>query len=351
VTNYELPDETKVLVATPNYTNIFSAESHVNHIECACEWTRWGLPFSWTVVGRTFVHFARTQLCQVAIEAGFTHVFWVDDDAIITPEMLPRFISHDKDIVIAPYPMRRSPFQVGILSATSYVCKDCGEEGYDANGSVYEEDARCSNCDSKNVWRNFHTHGSYRNFTLKDLGRGLQPVDGGGTHAMLVKLDALTQRRGWPPPKFGEEIDAENKSYPPEMIRVYNALVNNLSEADKSTIDDFIGDLPDQSLTFKEEDETGKPYFLMPKTGTEDMYFCYRAKCKNIEIYCDTDVFASHVGFPSVITDDFTAEAERIKTLPEGEQSGVHLMKVDGNKQDEGRDHTGINAERVANLV
>lgn len=349
--DYNLPDETNVLVATPNYTNIYSAEAHVNHMECACEWTRWGLPFSWTVVGRTFVHFARTQLVQVAIEAGFTHIFWVDDDAIITPEMLPRFISHDKDIVIAPYPMRRSPFQVGILSATSYVCNDCGHEGFDVNGAVYTEDARCSECDSKNVWRNFHNHKSYRNFKLADLNRGLMDIDGGGTHAMLVKLDALTQRRGWPPPKFGEALDPENKSYPPEMVQVYNTLIENMTPEDKDVIDNFIGDLPDQSLTFAEEDEGGKPFFMMPKTGTEDMYFCYRAKCKGIEVYCDTDVFANHVGFPTVVTKAFSAEAERVQELPKEEQSGVHLMKVSNNEQAEGRDHTGINKNRVANLV
>jgi len=122
---FEIPDNTRVLVATPNYTNLYSSEVHVNHVECVKAWEEWELPFQWMVIGRTFVHFARSQACRAAVDGGYSHIFWLDDDAIVDPELLIKLLSHDKDVVISPYPMRRSPFQIGILNAHSYYCRDC----------------------------------------------------------------------------------------------------------------------------------------------------------------------------------------------------------------------------------
>ena len=343
--NYELPDDTRIMIATPNYTNTFSAESHTNHLECVVKWTEWGIPFNWMIQGRTFVHYARSQACRLAIDGGYTHLFWVDDDAIIHPEMLPKFVQHDKDVVIAPYPMRRSPFEIGLLSATSYVCNDCGAETIPDGKIVVTANARCTNCDSPNVFRNFHKHGSYRNFNLTDMDQGLVDIDGGGTHAMLVKMEALTERRGWPPPTFGEPIDPENRSYPEELLEVYNSITSKLTDEQKETIHHFLGDLPDQSLTFEEEDKGGKPFFMMPKTGTEDMYWCYRAKCKGIEIFADTDEFADHVSFPPVITKAFT---QRMEDMKNGSTASSGLVEVIKSEQ---RSHTGINIEKAGNLI
>ena len=41
-TTYEIPDGTKVMVATPNYTNWVTAETHINHVECIAKWKKWG---------------------------------------------------------------------------------------------------------------------------------------------------------------------------------------------------------------------------------------------------------------------------------------------------------------------
>ena len=221
--------DVKVLIGTPNYMNMFWSEVHTNHIECAVEWNSAGIDFNWMIIGRTFVHFARSQACEVAVEGGYTHIFWVDDDAIIDPSMLRRFIGHDKDIVIAPYPMRKAPHQIGVLSS---------ETG------------------------DFHDYKSYRNWTTKDLNRGLVECDGGGTHAMLVKVSALTDIFGKPAQDSNLLTDHESME----------------TEAGKSC-----------------------PYFVMPKQGTEDMYFCYRMKCKGAKVWCDTDVFAPHVGFAPII--------------------------------------------------
>ena len=74
---YDPMDQVKVLVATPNYTNTFESTVHTNHIECVSKWTEWGIDFNWTIIGRTFVQFARTQLCQVAADGNFTHLLMI----------------------------------------------------------------------------------------------------------------------------------------------------------------------------------------------------------------------------------------------------------------------------------
>ena len=276
---YEIPDDNKVLVATPNYTNLFSSEVHTNHVECGEVWGRGGIDYNWTIVGRSFVHFARTRLCQLAVSGGFTHLFWLDDDAIIDPMILPKFLAHDKDVVIAPYPMRKMPHAIGILSST------CGD---------------------------FRDHDSYKNMEVKDLNQGLIQVDGGGTHCMLVKTATFLKK--------GPVADCLSEDEEPE------------------------------ELTFQEEDDKGLHYFIMPKSGTEDMLWCYRAKCKDIEVWCDTDVFANHVGFSPVITRewcDYVADSEEMKDM-DWENSKLRIIPGSENYRNlEG----GVRADRAANLV
>jgi hypothetical protein len=276
--------DAKVLVGTPNYMNMFWSEVHTNHIESAVEWKEQGINFNWMIVGRSFVHFARTQICDVAVRGGYTHILWVDDDAIIPSGTLKKFIEHDKDVVIAPYPMRKAPHEIGVLSS------EVGD---------------------------FHDHGSYRNWTPKDLNKGLVECDGGGTHVMLVKVSALTDIFG----PAGQKAD-------------------------------FLTD--NESL--QSEDQKGCPYFVMPKQGTEDMYFCYRLKCKGGEIWCDTDVFAPHVGFAPIVRKEhseyYAQDREGAKSLeqhnnipvlqvrkgdshepkPEGHVSSVREPKVDSSR-------------------
>jgi len=223
--------DAKVLIGTPNYMNMFWSEVHSNHIESAVEWKGQGIDFNWMIVGRSFVHFARTQVCDAAINGKFTHVFWVDDDAIIPPNTLKRFIEHDKDVVVAPYPMRKPPHEIGILSHPD---------------------------------GDFHDHSGYRNWTPDDLNKGMVQCDGAGTHCMLIKVDILNKLYG--------PIAAQSRE---EGMSVQG--------------------------TLEDENKNGLPYFVMPKVGTEDMYFCYRVKCKGGEIWCDTDIFAGHVGFAPLI--------------------------------------------------
>jgi len=89
----------------------------------------------------------------------------------------------------------------------------------------------------------------YRNLTLSELNKGLIEVDGGGTHCMLTK------------------------------VSMYNTLP--------------------------------KPYFALPEFGgTEDMYMCLKARQVGIQIYCDSDVEAGHIGYAPTITSEYCKAKE-----------------------------------------
>jgi len=341
---FELPNNYSVLVATPNYTNLFSSEVHTNHVECVSQWKEWGIKYHWTIIGRTFVHFARSQACRAAVDGGFTHIFWVDDDAVIDPIILPKFLAHDKDIVIAPYPMRRSPFQIGILSSRHFYCRECDHRTiwkFDENAPPV---LPCEKC-GKEIPRDFHEHVSYRNMTYNDLDKGLVDVDGGGTHCMLIKTTVLTEARGFPPPRSMDELVPENRSYPDRAYGVYIKLKDLTDSEDRDLVDHYIGDLPDESDTLKEEDAKDKPYFTMPKQGTEDMLFCYRAKRKGVQIFCDTDVFAAHVGFAPIIEKNFVRQMEELREKPNPEE--IVFAAPSANARDWGVMHKDSKASLI----
>lgn len=279
-----MPKTPKVLVATPNFTNLFTSEVHTNHIECATSWKQDGIDFNWLIIGRTFVHFARTQAVDAMVKGGYTHIFWVDDDAVIDPKILPRFLEHDKDIMIAPYPMRRSPHEIGVLMSTT---------------------------------GDFHDHASYRNLNIKDMDQGLLEVDGGGTHCMLVKASVFDIKPDGTAPDFDP--------YPSGLKK----LLDSLSDQQRKEIDHYVGNLPDETFSLRQEHEDlKKPYFMMPKSGTEDMYFCYRAKKKGAEIWCDTDVFVGHIGFYPVINKEHTKYYEKQGARTVENNGGVAVLQV-----------------------
>jgi len=199
--------------------------------------------------------------------------------------------------------------------------------------------------------RDFHSHRAYRNFTLKDLNCGIVQVDGGGTHAMLVKVEALKVSRGHPLPKYGEKLRHDQRSYPDgvvELLQEFEKMAD--SEKKKELIEHYLGDVPDQSLSFEDEAQEKhglKPYFVMPKAGTEDMLFCYRARCKGLEVWCDTDTWADHVGFAPVITKGFTESAEKQGFLPPPKPGAVALVLVG----EHGRNHNVMHRDAQTTLA
>lgn len=288
----------KVLVATPNYMNQFEATVHVNHMECSSVWTKLGIDFNWTIIGRSFVHFARTQMCQVAVEGEFTHILWLDDDAVIDPEILPKFLAHDKDVMIAPYAMRKMPHDIGVLKSTT----------------------------------DYHDHSNYRNLNVDDMDKGLMEVDGGGTHCMLVKVETLL--------RIGDTTGEQE--VPIELEQE----INLLGDRGAMLARQILGEDRQGSMSFYEEDEIGIPYFVMPKVGTEDMYWCYRAKRKGIEIWCDTDVFAGHMGFTPMVTKQWRIHAEN--SVGEEVHPGKVLSIIPGSTDNR---KPQINLGQTANLI
>ena len=324
--------KTRVLVGTPNFTNDYGAEVYASHMMCARQWQKMGIDFQFVVAGRTFVHFARTQICQAFMAAEeWTHLLWLDDDAIIAPEILPAMLAHDLDVVISPYPMRRSPFEIGILIATHWSCPKCDQEVF--SDAFLPELASGIECKcGTDMFRDYHDHRSYRNLKIADLDCGVQEVDGGGTHCMLVKKEVFTTKTDH---KIEDMID-------PRLAK----LLDKLSEDERRTMDHNVGNLPSLNMSFKEEDDAEKNYFVMPKSGTEDMLWCYRAKQKDVKIHVDTDIFADHLGFAPVITRAFREHMEDMELESQGPRPRVGFIEVM-----KGRDHTKILKDREVSLV
>jgi len=207
----------------------------------------------------------------------------------------------------------------------------------------------CEKCERK-IHRDFHEHVSYQNFTTKDLDQGLVDVDGGGTHAMLIKTECLSTARGFPPPNAKRKLVPENRSYPDRAYEVYLKLQGLTEDTpERELIDHYIGDLPDQSMTMQEEDGLDKPYFTMPKAGTEDMLWCYRMKCKGVQMWCDTDVFAKHVGFAPVVDRSFVETMENIR---EGKATPLDGFKTAFAPPSDGaRDHGMMDGKKSTALI
>lgn len=298
--------QVSVLVATPNYTNTFSAEVHTNHVECAVAWTKLGIKFHWLIQGRNFVHFARSNACHVALLGGYTHILWLDDDAIIDPQLLPRYLAHNKEVIVTPYFMRRPPYECGVLKSTT------GET---------------------------HDHRTYRNLDYRDLHQGLIEIDGGGTHAMLMQTAVLQ--------KHGDHSAAD------AMDPNLRAFIEGLSGDERRLIDHHLATLPDESRSLQEENDLGlRAYFIMPKYGTEDMLFCYRLKKKGVKLWCDTDATSGHVGFPPVITEALHVRAHE---LMEAEKAGAAkteavVMRVTPRDIKATDDSTGVSSARREGL-
>lgn len=57
----------------------------------------------------TYIHKSRTELLQVALEEGATHVLWLDSDMRFPPDTFLRLLQHEVPIVGINYSKRRVP--------------------------------------------------------------------------------------------------------------------------------------------------------------------------------------------------------------------------------------------------
>jgi hypothetical protein len=240
-------ERAKVLVGLPNYHETMSRQVVMNRMSMIKHWAYAGVETQEATVGRLFIHFARSALVEAAIAGGYTHIFFVDDDALVPTDTLPRFIAHDVDIVGVPYPGRHPPHEICVKIADG-----CG----------------------------FWEHDKLRNVTLEELDKGLVKCAAVGTHAMLIKTEVFT-------------------AIPPSGHRAPLATGHDDHRSFMQEYKDGDGPLP----------------FAMPRHGTEDMYFCYRALRKGFGVYCDTDTWADHEGLPQTIGKEHVEYAETATTV------------------------------------
>lgn len=176
----------KVMIGTPNYTDMMSGMYASQMAHCCAEWSK-KYEVAWTVVRRTFICKARQQIALAARDWGADYLLWVDDDALINPGVLDQMIAHDKEIVIAPYPLREAPHVCGVLRSST---------------GNFEDQTKFVNLD----WD-------------KDMKQGLVEVDGGGTHCMLTKVSVYGEPTGWGPDGSTEQMTFEDykKTHPGQI--------------------------------------------------------------------------------------------------------------------------------------
>lgn len=58
------------------------------------------------------ISFQRNELVKRALEAGSTHLFWLDSDIVAPPSILIEMLGHQKDIVGATYLRKIEPFSM-----------------------------------------------------------------------------------------------------------------------------------------------------------------------------------------------------------------------------------------------
>jgi hypothetical protein len=68
-----------------------------------------GMPFSFNSVTRLPIDYARMAAADFAVDNGFDVVTMLDDDSAFPPDLLQRFLRHDKDVVTALAYQRKKP--------------------------------------------------------------------------------------------------------------------------------------------------------------------------------------------------------------------------------------------------
>lgn len=122
-----------------------------------------------------FVDRARQKAHENALEKGFTHIWWHDDDIVMPDDSLVKLYENHEDIVGSILFQRSEPYAI---------CSYRADQKYGIDD-----------------WDHF------RSLLLNDLGKGLKTVDATGTGCMLMKTDIIDQldKPWWYWPKKGAE--------------------------------------------------------------------------------------------------------------------------------------------------
>lgn len=100
---------THVAVCVPS-TGFWHSRTAVCLAGCCLE--RKGLTISLHALDVASVAMARNLLVQEALKSDATHILFIDSDMGFPMDAIKRLLSHDKDIVGVPYPMRRPPYEL-----------------------------------------------------------------------------------------------------------------------------------------------------------------------------------------------------------------------------------------------
>jgi len=108
--NYK--DKTKVLICEPSigFIDYRAHESVVDlAVHCARYETRSNYKFFKTTMGRLLVPYAREKFAELAVDAGFEYVLFIDDDHVWPKDIFERLQAHIKDYdMVAPLCLQRS---------------------------------------------------------------------------------------------------------------------------------------------------------------------------------------------------------------------------------------------------
>jgi hypothetical protein len=98
---------THVMIATPCYGGLIY-EGYLRGITAlVAELSGAGHPINLaTVINESLITRARNELVKHFIMSDCTHMFFIDADICFSPQDVFRLVSHDKDIVVASYPLK-----------------------------------------------------------------------------------------------------------------------------------------------------------------------------------------------------------------------------------------------------